>query len=407
MRDTDSESGRPNPIPCGTYDDCVGCSACSAICPRNCISMQPNNEGFLFPVVDSSSCAACGLCRKICPVVKAKESGAVADGSAGRQPLSVHAAWNLASDIRKDSTSGGMFTALSERILFDGGLVVGAAFGDGMAVRHIIVENENELYRLRGSKYVQSELSVDVLKGIRDALENGRVVLFSGTPCQVAGLRAFLRRDYDNLYCCDIVCMGTPSPLLLSSYVSWLAWRRRSEPESMMFREKSKGWKVPSVYIRFSDGSILRERSVDNSYYLAFGRRFALRESCYDCRFKGLSRSGDITMGDFWGVDKTYPEYDAMDEGTSLVFVNSEKGRRLLGMVSDRVFLGPADVRTAVASNPMILQSASRPQTRDGFYGFLKRESFGGAVRRFRLRRRGKFLSLLDRIRKHLFKHAD
>jgi len=287
--------------------------------------MQPDAEGFLHPKIGSAACANCGVCRETCPV-SYKEAPAEMEREEeghGRAPQ-VFAAWHLDEAIRRESSSGGVFTALAENILAQGGVVVGAAFDDRLVVRHTIIETFADLHRLRGFKYVQSEVSSSLLRQIRNLLKQGRPVLFSGTPCQVAGLHGFLRRPDQNLFCSDLVCYGVPSPLLLARYVRH--HQAQGHPlANISFRDKTIGWKHSGVRQYFQkDGSKFLSLSED-PYMAAFSSNCALRAACYVCQFATVVRPGDLTIADFWGVAKQYPEYDRDDKGTSLVLVNTEK----------------------------------------------------------------------------------
>ena len=365
--------------------------------------MQPNEEGFLYPFTDASICTDCGICRQTCPVNRERTSvDKVASEGRGSEPLAVLAAWHLDEDFRRKSSSGGVFTALAKSILAQGGMVVGAVFDDQFVVRHILIESSEELHRLRGSKYVQSEIAPVHHRQIRDLLEHGRPVLFSGTPCQIAGLRGSLRQSYENLFCCDLICMGVPSPKLFKKYIDWKCAKIDTPLVSCEFRNKVYGWKTPSMILQFSGGKVVRERSGKNPYYLAFGKQIALRPACYACDFKGVNRIGDLTLADFWGVSKKYPEYDRDDKGTSLILVNSEKGKAWLDACRPNLFLGPADLDTAVAGNPMLVSSCTRPPQRDAFYSDLDKLSFAALIRNYCLCPPSFFCRILSGIKRRI-----
>lgn len=374
-----------NSYPCGSTECCTGCGACAAVCPVSCISMAADDEGFLCPAMDAERCTDCGLCTKICPVAAKKIENADSEDSKPK-PLAVYAAWHLDDAVRRASSSGGVFTALAEHILAQGGVVIGAAFDEQLVVRHILVDSPAQLHRLRGSKYVQSEIAPGLYRQIEGLLKQGRPVLFSGTPCQVAGLRGFLRKPYENLYCCDTVCMGVPSSKLLKKYIDWKCAKTHKQLISCEFRNKVYGWQTPSMAFEFSDNKISYERSGQNPYFLAFGMRIALRSACYACRFKGVSRTGDLTIADFWGVGDKYPEYDCDDKGTSLLLVNNQRAKAWLDACRLNLFLGVADIETAIAGNPMCVKSSMRPSQRDMFYINLNKCSFPSLIRKYGLR---------------------
>jgi len=354
---------------------CVGCSACAAICPREIISMCQDAEGFLIPNIDITQCDSCNRCHDVCPVEKTE---------GGLLSLVSFASWNLNEDVRSKSSSGGVFTALANNVIKNGGVVVGAAFCDNLVVRHIIVEDNVE--RLRGSKYVQSEIPIDIYHKMYKLLERNISVLFSGTPCQVAAVRSFLG-ERDNLFCCDVACHGVPSPLLFSQYSG-------NELNGMSFRDKTTGWKNYSIYKHFKNGRIEIKLASSDPYMIAFLRDYALRHSCYDCKFKGEYRKGDLTLADFWGAET---KYDRDDKGTSLVIVNTEKGKVLLERCREDLFIEEVDMNGAIKSNTMLTKSCARPIERDTFYKDLVAISFSDLIQKYHL-----FppQTLLGRIRK-------
>ena len=381
---------------------CTGCAACAAVCAMDCITMHPDAEGFLHPRINSAACTDCGLCRQVCPVYRGKPSEGVKEREETEgKPLRVFAAWHLDEAVRRESSSGGVFTALAENILARGGVVVGAAFDDRLVVRHILIETSADLHRLRGSKYVQSEISSALYRQARDLLKQDRPVLFSGTPCQVAGLRCFLRQPSEKLFCCDLICHGVPSPLLFARYVQHNQ-TRGNQLAKVSFRDKTTGWKHFSVRQHLQKGGSRLFSMYADPYMAAFLHDCALRPSCYDCKFASPTRSGDLTIADFWGVAKKYPEYDRDDKGTSLVLVNTPRGLAWLHACRKRLFLGPADFDTAVARNPMLVRSSHRPPQRDTFYRDLDALSFPALVRRYRLHPRSLLRRVLSCIKKRV-----
>jgi ferredoxin len=364
---------------------CTGCAACTAACPTMAISMHPDAEGFLRPKINAEICTDCDLCRKICPVnrTNASENAPLERPERGR-PLNVFAAWHLDEAIRHESSSGGVFTALAENILARGGVVAGAAFDDNLVVRHILVENTNDLHRLRGSKYVQSEIPLALYHQIRDRLKQGQLVFFSGTPCQVAGLTSFLGKSYANLFCCDIACHGVPSPLLLARYVRYNQ-ARGEQLVKISFRDKAKGWKHSGIRRHLHNGESKFTAVFSDPFMSAFHRDYALRFSCYVCQFASSIRPGDLTIADFWGVAERYPEYDCDDKGTSLILVNTEKGRDWLEMSQQWLFLGPSDIETAISGNPVLVRPSPRAVERTTFYRDLNTISFSRLISKYRL----------------------
>ncbi len=368
------------------FNLCTGCAACVAICANGAIEMAPNSEGFLHPIVNSSSCSQCGICRKICPVNRRMESWSSTrntEGVSAKFPM-VWAAWNLDEEVRRYSSSGGIFSALGETVLDKGGVVVGAAFDEKLVVRHCIIEKPTELNLLRGSKYVQSEISPTIYQEVQDLLKIGRTVLFSGTPCQVAGMRNQLQSEDDHFLCCDVVCHGVPSPRLLDYYIQ-AKLSKGEQLKNIQFRDKSRGWKDFGICWHLSGGGVKSLPKWADPYLLSFLRDINLRICCYDCKFANVTRQGDVTLGDFWGVGERYPEYDENDEGTSLVLVNNPKGQAWLNENRTKIFLGVADLDVAIAGNSSLVRPAKRPRARDTFYHDLEKLTFEALIDKYQL----------------------
>ncbi len=378
-----------------TNSDCCGCAACAAVCPANCISMTSDTEGFLIPRIDAGRCTDCGLCVRTCPWQQQHDLP-------GRiTPPTVFAAWHLDDKIRYQSSSGGVFTALAINILDSNGIVVGAAFDEKMVCRHIIIDDSAGLARLRGSKYVQSEISIDLFHTIRAELKSGRQVLFSGTPCQVGGLRNFLAKDYDNLFCCDIICMGVPSPAWFKRYIDNQR-RRNITISAISFRDKTHGWKHSRILTTWTNGRNKLETPMNDIYQAAFQKKICLRESCYACKFTTTERQGDLTIADFWKVAAKYPEYDTDDKGTSLVLVNTDKGQQWLDRCKNNLFIGEADLEHAMAGNPMLERPSNRPAARGSFYADTQRMSLRRLRRKYRLYPPSLWRRILGRIKRRV-----
>jgi coenzyme F420-reducing hydrogenase beta subunit len=366
-------------------ENCTGCAACAVVCSSASIIMKADAEGFLHPQINLETCSDCDFCRTKCPVSrKSLSKAAQKEVVERRNPPSVFAAWHLDETIRFESSSGGVFTALAEIILARGGVAVGAAYDDNLVVRHVLIEASKDLYRLRGSKYVQSEIAPALYHKVRDLLKQGRPVLFSGTPCHIAAMRSYLGKPYDNLFCCDIICHGVPSPILFKCYVQDnLA--RGVQLVNVTFRDKTNGWKHYGVRWHLHNGSSKLVAMSADPYMAAFLRDYALRPSCYICQFKSTMRQGDLTIADFWGVANEYPEYDSDDKGTSLVLVNNKHGQAWLDSCRKNLFLGMANLDTAIVGNAQLVRPSFRPSERDTFYGDLAILSFHALIRKYRL----------------------
>lgn len=349
---------------------CSGCTACAAICPKQCIKMVPDKDGFLYPQIQEDACTHCGKCERTCPVLN--------HNSVATPLPKAFAAKNTHEDCRKQSSSGGIFSAIAEFVIAQGGIVFGAAFSEDLQVMHISAENTNELARLRGSKYVSSYFG-DVFLQVLKQLQSGRMVLFSGTPCQVEGLLSFLKQPYDNLLTVDLVCHGVPSAKVLKEYLKYQEQRSGSKIQSVSFRSKDTGWKRFSMKITFDDGSVHSAPMRDDPYLHAFLDNLCLRPSCHDCAFKSANRNSDITLADFWGIQDIMPEEDD-DMGTSLVFVHSEKGQNVLECLRDDVSMKETDAEMAIAHNSAMVKSVSAHHFRQYFFHMLGKKRFDKLV---------------------------
>ncbi len=339
--------------------NCSGCHACFAACPKNCIQMIPDEEGFWYPQIDKDKCIDCGLCEKVCPIIHKWQP----DDS---RTTDVMAAMNKNENIRLKSSSGGIFTLIAEAIIDQGGVVFGAALADDFrSVNHICVDDKAGLEMLRGSKYVQSKIG-DTYKQAKEYLDNGRKVLFTGTPCQIGGLYSFLKKDYDNLYTQDIICHGVPSPMAWEKYVEKREKKAASSTQQMFFRNKKYGWKAFTVLFEFSNNTTYEKSIQDDPFMRAFLSNSCLRPSCHDCSFKGVKRQADQTLADFWGIQHVLPEMDD-DKGTSLVLTHSSKGKELLCSISDNLRIEYADAEVIIKYNPAGVESCKPNKIRGVF----------------------------------------
>ncbi len=338
--------------------DCCGCGACMQKCPKNCISMKKDTEGFLYPEVDKKICVECGLCERVCPVIHKEKLE--------KEVPVAYAVYAKNSAMRENSSSGGMFTLLAEQILQRGGLVFGSAFDENWQVSHIKASDTTELALLRGSKYLQSDTKNTFVEA-KQALQEGREVLFSGTGCQIEGLQRYLGKAYENLITVDILCHGVPSPDVWEEYLRFQEKKFKSEVEHVTFRSKRQGWRDFSLEIKFKNGTQYSEIFGKDLYMQLFLRNICLRPSCYDCRFKDLSRTSDLTIGDFWGIENIAPKIDD-NRGTSLVLVHSQKGRDMMHALQKAVMIQEVDAEAALPLSAESRHSVPVHRNRERFF---------------------------------------
>lgn len=353
-------------------NQCTGCTACVNICPQQCIQMEENVEGFLYPIIkENFECISCGLCEEVCPVLN--------NNQRNLGITKAYAALSKNDKLRMESSSGGVFSEVAKLILQAGGIVYGAGYDNEFKVTHIGIEDVKLLGKLRGAKYSQSDLS-SCFQTIKKQLDAERQVLFSGTPCQLAGLKAFLKRDYNNLFCIDFVCHGVPSPLAWKKYVEF---RTRFDnngnvPEYINLRNKETGWSKYSYSVEFAYSREKRYlcRNSEDLFMNLFVNNYILRRSCSDCHFKGYYRITDITLGDFWGIWDIIPEMDD-NKGTSLVLTHSEKGEKLFRAIAENIRYRPVTLEEGAKMNPSILKSSLPQQSREKVLGEIVRNGFG------------------------------
>lgn len=356
-------------------NECCGCSACSQICPYGCISMTENSEGFLIPEIDLGKCVNCSLCEKVCPVLNSETENLSDDNI----PKNVYAAYNKNDDIRLKSSSGGIFTILAEYALKRDGVVFGARFSDDSKyVYHCMVENENDISFLRGSKYVQSDIN-NTYKEVRKQLETGRFVLFSGTPCQVEGLILFLKKKYENLLLVDIICHGVPSPKVWRKYLEYVE-NKNLLPKTVYFRDKTNGWNSFSFRIDYTNGEKYVESFEKSLYGSAFVSDLFFRKSCYKCRFRKANHKSDLTICDFWGIDEAFPDMND-NKGISAVIVNSVIGKKIFDDIECKMIYKQVNFYTVEKHN-MILKQIMVNKNRDRFYKWLNRVDFEKNVKK-------------------------
>lgn len=337
---------------------CCGCSACANVCSKRCIAMISDEKGFLYPVADESACVNCGLCEKICPILNPK---------ANHEEKLVYAAYNKDEDTRKSSSSGGVFGCLSNEILNRHGVVFGAAYADDFkSIKHIGIKDKEELLRLYGSKYVQSEIG-DSYKLAEGYLKAGREVLFAGTSCQISGLKAYLHKDYENLLTVDVICHGTPSPLIWEEYATEREDKFQSKIVAADFRNKRFGWNKSVLLLLFANGKEYCAPGSKDEYIRGFLMNLYLRESCYKCTCKGDNVLSDISLGDFWGIESVLPNFSD-NKGASAMILNTEKGKAFFNNIRHNLITEHVTYEDVLRCNPSLVKSVGKPKKSDKFW---------------------------------------
>lgn len=353
---------------------CSGCHACSNICPQKCIEMKCDNEGFWYPKINHSVCVNCGLCEKVCPIINQKHN------SVKREP-DTYAAFSKNEEIRMNSSSGGMFTLIAEYIINQNGVVFGACFDNGFNVIHDYAENIEELHKFRGSKYVQSKIG-NTYKQVKMFIDNGRVVLFTGTPCQIAGLYSYLEKDYDNLVTQDIICHGVPSPKVWRKYIDFREKSENAGVKNVSFRNKTYGWKRYSVLVEFENNKESITIRFKDMMIKAFLSKNCLRPSCHSCSFKNINRQSDITLADFWGIENIIPEMND-DKGTSLLILNSDKAKVLFNNIKENTIFKESKLEEAIKYNTAMIKSAPKNSKRKIFMKEIDEKPFDKVVKKY------------------------
>lgn len=345
-------------------EECYGCHACYNVCPKHAISMQEDSFGTLIPVIQQGKCVDCGLCRRVCPALNESQFAT---------PRQVYAAIAKDEADYKASTSGGIATTFAKKVIDDGGVVYGATVMDDLTVRHTRASTMEELECQRGSKYVQSAVS-DSYQKVKLDLEKDKPVLFVGTPCQIDGLLLFLGRDYEKLITVNLICHGTPAQRLLKDHVSDIVGRE--DEREISFRD-GEGY----VLTIKNKGSLLYKKVFyKDLYYSGFMRKVFFRSTCYTCKYAQKQRVGDITIGDFWGFDKTKPFITDTPHGLSVVLVNTQAGESFFEECTDRLLLQKRDLDEAVAGNPQLRHPSQKHRNYSKFRTIYKKLGFRKAA---------------------------
>ena len=332
---------------------CTGCSACYNVCPKHAIKMVRDEEGFLIPNIDNELCINCGLCKKKCPVINKKSNFSLNECYAG---------YSKRESIKK-SSSGGIFGVIATYILKSNGAVIGACL-ENDELKHIVIEKKEDLNKVRGSKYLQSDIS-SVYKFIRNNIKE-KLILFVGTPCQVAGIKSVFDSKYENLICIDLFCHGVPSLKVFEKYLNELEREHNDIVIGYDFRSKQESWENYKNVIYFKTKKI-EMNYYDNPYMKLFLNNISLRKSCYNCNFKLGNKYSDLTLGDFWGIKSFHPDiYNS--SGVSAVIVNTEKGLKILNKILDQCTFKKCSIREILTFNKSLKKSAPRNKKREKFF---------------------------------------
>lgn len=346
----------------GVKADCSGCHACFSVCPVQAIEMRPDREGFLYPVISQEQCIHCDACKRACPSLH----------KPANLPLEkAYGCYAKDEAEHMTSSSGGFFAVLARRVLAENGLVCGAAFDENQAVCHVLIDSQEALVRLKETKYVQSTIG-NTYRDIKAALKEKRKVLFSGTPCQVAGLKGYLGKEDENLICVDLICHGVPSPEIWQRYLREIAGGRKVE--RVTFRNKTQGVSKITLDYHLNDGSVVKENYSDSLYMKGFIQNLYVRPSCFACKYKGFKRCSDLTIGDFWSAREFHPQFFS-ENGVSAVIVHSKKGEAWLKKVAQELHIVRAKGKEVACWNENLLVCAAKNPKSEAFFAGIQNEN--------------------------------
>lgn len=352
-------------------DICIGCYACATICPRHLITMKEDKNGFTYPmIVNKNECISCNKCNQVCPAITTHSVSKIKKAYAAR---------NKNYNVRRESSSGGIFYLLAKNIIENNGIVFGARFDDDFSVVHDWVSRASELHLFQGSKYVQSNIGNSLLDA-KKFLDQGRLVLFSGTPCQVAALKDYLGKDYNNLYTQEIMCYGVPAPGVWRRYIQYIQNRYKSKIVNISFRNKDNGWREYQCVFSFQNGKSHRVYHDNDLYMKGFIEGLYLRDACYECQFKGNNHQGDLVLADFWGIERICDTIDD-NKGASLILILSEKGKKLFDIIENDMCFCEVDANKAIQYNPAFSCSATKNINRNRFYSMLDNKTIQSAIK--------------------------
>lgn len=353
------------PILYNSKDKCCGCTACYSACPTGSIEMLSDDEGFLYPHINESTCINCHKCLNVCAFKSDNNTNEY------KKPL-VYAVKHKDISIRMKSRSGGIFTAVSDYVLDNGGVVYGCVLDSSLNAYHTRAKNKSARDKMRGSKYIQSEIG-NTFKEAEKDLKEGRLVLFTGTSCQIAGLKSALQKDYDNLLCMDIVCHGVPSTAVFKEYIKWIENKEKAKCVNIDFRNKiDYGWIAHIETLTLNKNNKVKHKN-SNVFKMLFYGHNILRPCCYVCPYKDIIHTADITIGDYWGIEKASPGFSD-NKGVSLVLINSEKGKKIFDLAKNKVEFKECAIEDSM--QPPLIKPFPKPNTREQFWQDFREKDF-------------------------------
>ncbi|MBP5771644.1 MAG: Coenzyme F420 hydrogenase/dehydrogenase, beta subunit C-terminal domain [Bacteroidaceae bacterium] len=358
-------------------DSCTGCLSCYNVCRHDAISLRTDDEGFIHPMVQSDLCVGCKQCENACPIQRNLQKHPVANIS--------YAAWTKDKSVLRNSSSGGIYSVIADYVLKNNGIVYGAAFDEKWNLRHIATTDEDSFSQTRGSKYVASSVGT-TFREVKEHLSHGIMVLYSGTPCQIAGLKSYLeicKCNTDSLFTIDLVCHGVPSPIVFKANITFLENKFKSKIKAFSFREKKWSWLRFNQFASFENGAQYRGKWEEDCFYRGFLREYYLRPSCYQCLFATESRCGDFTLCDYWGYYKKKGETVNKDWGVSLVIPNSKKAKELWNIILPQAFAYQRDIHEAMNSNQAFHQCFKASPLREDFWKDFRNKGFEGVIDKY------------------------
>lgn len=353
-------------------EQCCGCSACMSVCPQKAIKMVEDEEGFLYPEIDETLCIECGACKRVCSFHDDYKT------PQRQEHISAYGVKHKNTKERETSRSGGVFVAIADYVLALGGIVYGAALNHQLAVEHIRVEERTELRKLKGSKYVQSDMK-NIFEQVYRDLQEDKYVLFSGTGCQVAGLLNYVPNKWkEKLITCDIVCHGVPSPRIWQDYLHYMEKQNGKKIVKVDFRDKSYGWNTHYETLYFDEEG--REKVTSRLFASMFNRAIMLRPSCGECHFTNLRRVSDFTLADFWGIENVAPEFND-NRGVSLLLVNTQKATDIFSRISEEIEYIAVDIRNCM--QPNLVHPSKIADNRDKFWSDYYKHGYEYCVKKY------------------------